>query len=114
MLSPQTMLRAQGITWPSMVVNSFTPATSHELPTGRRGSMAPPSDNAPPPFSAPAPCVRVSYCAPLASAIAKADAISIAFTVFGDGLTPNRCLLDSISSATVPEVTAAAMLVPLR
>src|SRR5262245_9192588 len=107
MLLPQTMF------WPSIVVDVEMFATCHHEPSGSVGLIALARVSAPAVLSAPAPCVSTSYGAPVASVIGNALTCSIALSALTGGAAPNLTRACSISSATLPLTTPAAMLVPL-
>jgi hypothetical protein len=100
---------------PSSVVGT-TDVSSHCVPTGIVGSMARVSAMAPAAFMPPVPCSNTDGVVGSRSRTGTAVNCRIAFTMFGVSTeeAPSSARLAWITSATTPEATPEAMLVPLR
>ena len=102
--------------FPSIVVVGVTPVVSHHDDTAADGSIFDARSIAPAGLTEPAPCVSASYSAPSSSCTFNAVNCSRALAAFGvrGGAPANAIRFASITSASVPLTTPAAMLVPLN
>src|SRR3954468_22225874 len=110
-LAPHRICCPHGSTLPlASVVLGVTLVESHAESTGLVGLMARARAMAPAALSTPAPCSSTS-----AFGICVAVYLRMALTAFGGNAWPSGLVerLASITRATTPLVTPAAMLVPL-